>query len=101
MNLIVGSDQGIEGAVQAIGKKKVILVGYGGSATGIQGVAAGKWYGDVAQLPASEGRLATEAAIKAVRTGAKAGGVNPVADLPAAGVVTKDNADQFTGEWPG
>ena len=75
LNLIVGSDQGIEGAVQAIGKKKVILVGYGGSATGIQGVAAGKWYGDVAQLPASEGRLATEAAIKAVRTGAKAGGV--------------------------
>jgi ribose transport system substrate-binding protein len=101
MNLIVGSDQGIEGAIQAIGKKKVILVGYGGSATGIQGVAAGKWYGDVAQLPASEGRLATEAAIKAVRTGAKAGGVNPVADLPAEGVVTKDNADQFTGEWPG
>jgi ribose transport system substrate-binding protein len=101
MNLIVGSDQGIEGAVQAIGKKKVILVGYGGSSTGIQGVAAGKWYGDVAQLPASEGRLAAEAAIKAVRTGAKAGGVNPVADLPAAGVVTKDNADQFTGEWPG
>jgi ribose transport system substrate-binding protein len=101
MNLIVGSDQGIEGAVQAIGKKTVILVGYGGSSTGIQGVAAGKWYGDVAQLPASEGRLAAEAAIKAVRTGAKAGGVNPVADLPAAGVVTKDNADQFTGEWPG
>jgi ribose transport system substrate-binding protein len=101
LNLIVGSDQGIEGAVQAIGKKKVILVGYGGSAAGIQGVAAGKWYGDVAQLPASEGRLAALAAIKAVRTGAKTGGQNPVAQLPAEGVVTKDNADQFTGEWPG
>jgi ribose transport system substrate-binding protein len=101
LNLIIGSDQGIEGAVQAIGKKKIILVGYGGSATGIQGVAAGKWYGDVAQLPASEGRLAALAAIKAVRTGAKTGGQNPVADLPDEGVVTKDNADQFTGEWPG
>jgi ribose transport system substrate-binding protein len=101
LNLIVGSDQGIEGAVQAIGKKKVILVGYGGSAAGIQGVASGKWYGDVAQLPASEGRLAALAAIKAVRTGAKTGGQNPVAQLPAEGVVTKDNADQFTGEWPG
>ena len=101
LDLIVGSDQGIEGAVQAIGKKKVALVGYGGSATGIQGVGAGTWYGDVAQLPASEGRIATQAAIKAVRTGAKAGGVNPVADLPAQGVVTKENADQFTGEWPG
>ncbi len=101
LNLIVGSDQGIEGAIQALGKKKVILVGYGGSAAGIQGVAAGKWYGDVAQLPASEGRLAAQAAIKAVRTGAKSGGQNPVADLPAEGVVTKDNADQFTAEWPG
>jgi ribose transport system substrate-binding protein len=101
LNLIVGSDQGIEGAVQAIGKKKIVLVGYGGSAAGIQGVAAGAWYGDVAQLPASEGRLAAQAVIKAVRTGAKAGGVNPVAQLPAAGVVTKDNASQFTAEWPG
>ena len=26
---------------------------------------------------------------------------NPVADLPNQGVVTKANADQFTGEWPG
>jgi ribose transport system substrate-binding protein len=101
LNLIVGSDQGIEGAVQAIGKKPVILVGYGGSAAGIQGVAAGTWYGDVAQLPASEGRLATQAAIKAVRNGAKGAGTDPVAQLPAQGVVTKENADQFTGEWPG
>jgi ribose transport system substrate-binding protein len=101
LNLIVGSDQGIEGAIQALGKKKVILVGYGGSATGINGVAAGTWYGDVAQLPASEGRLAAQAAIKAVRTGAKTGGQNPVAQLPDQGVVTKANAEQFTGEWPG
>jgi ribose transport system substrate-binding protein len=101
LNLIVGSDQGIEGAVQAIGKKKVILVGYGGSAAAIQGVGAGQWYGDVAQLPASEGRLAAQAAIKAVREGKDAGGSNPVADLPAEGVVTKDNASQFTAEWPG
>ena len=101
LDLIVGSDQGIEGTVQAIGKKKVILVGYGGSAAALQGVAAGKWYGDVAQLPASEGRLAAQAAIKAVRTGAKTPGQNPVAQLPAQGVVTKDNADQFTAEWPG
>jgi ribose transport system substrate-binding protein len=101
LNLIVGSDQGIEGAVQAIGKKKVVLVGYGGSAAGIQGVDAGTWYGDVAQLPASEGRLATQAAIKAVRNGAKGAGIDPVAQLPAQGVITKENANQFTGEWPG
>jgi hypothetical protein len=46
-------------------------------------------------------RLAAQAAIKAVREGKDTGGQNPVADLPAAGVVTKDNASQFTAEWPG
>ena len=101
LNLIVGSDQGIEGAVQAVGKKPILLVGYGGSAAALQGVAAGQWFGDVAQLPASEGRLAAQAAIKAVRESKDSGGQNPVADLPAAGVVTKDNASQFTAEWPG
>ena len=53
----MGSDQGIQGAVQAIGKKKVALVGYGGAAAAMQGVAAGTWFGDVAQPPATEGRL--------------------------------------------
>ena len=90
MNLIVGSDQGIEGAVQAIGKKKITLVGYGGSAAALQGVGSGAWFGDVAQLPASEGRLAVLAAVKAVQDGTKGAGVHPVASLPNAGVVTKD-----------
>ncbi len=101
INLIVGSDQGIEGAVQAVGKKKVILVGYGASAAALQGVASGAWYGDVAQLPASEGRLATQAAVKAVQNGTVSGGVDPVAQLPNGGIVTKANVKQFTAEWPG
>jgi ribose transport system substrate-binding protein len=101
INLIVGSDQGIEGAVQGIGKKKVTLVGYGASAAALNGVAAGQWFGDVAQLPATEGRLAAQAAVKAVQDGANAGGVDPVAQLPNGGVVTKDNVKQFTAEWPG
>ena len=101
INLIVGSDQGIEGAVQAVGKKKVILVGYGASAAALQGVASGAWYGDVAQLPASEGRLATQAAVKAVQNGTVSGGVDPVAQLPNSGIVTKANVKQFTAEWPG
>jgi ribose transport system substrate-binding protein len=101
MNLIVGSDQGIEGAVQGLGKKKMALVGYGGSAAAMQGVGAGAWFGDVAQLPATEGRLAAQAAVKAVQDGTVTGGVDPVGDLPNGGVVTKDNVDQFTAEWPG
>jgi ribose transport system substrate-binding protein len=105
LNLIVGSDQGIEGGAQALTTAhktgKVILVGYGASAAALQGVASGAWYGDVAQAPASEGRLAVVAMIKALRDGTSSGGIDPVAGLPNSGVVTKDNASQFTAEWPG
>jgi ribose transport system substrate-binding protein len=105
LNLIVGSDQGIEGGAQAVSAihktGKIILVGYGASAAALQGVAAGAWYGDVAQAPASEGRLAVTAMIKALRDGKSSGGIDPVAGLPNHGVVTKANASQFTAEWPG
>jgi ribose transport system substrate-binding protein len=105
LNLIVGSDQGIEGGAQALAAAhktgKVILVGYGASAAALQGVAAGTWYGDVAQAPASEGRLAVVAMIKALRQGKSSGGIDPVGSLPSSGVVTKANASQFTAEWPG
>lgn len=51
INLVVGSDQGIEGAQQAIagaGKTgKVVLVGYGASAAALRGIRSGAWYGDV------------------------------------------------------
>ena len=105
LNLIVGSDQGIEGGVQAVSAAhltgKVILVGYGASAAALAGVASGAWYADVAQAPASEGRLAVQALVAALETGKTTGGVDPVAQLPDAGVVTKANVSQFTAEWPG
>ena len=105
LNLIVGSDQGIEGGVQAVTAKhlsgKVILVGYGASAAALAGVASGSWFGDVAQAPASEGRLAVQALVKALRTGQDSGGIDPVAQLPDNGIVTKANVSQFTAEWPG
>jgi len=80
---------------------KVILVGYGASAAALAGVASGAWYGDVAQAPASEGRLAVQALVKALRTGQDSGGIDPVAQLPDNGIVTKANVSQFTAEWPG
>ncbi len=105
LTLIVGSDQGIEGSQQAVaaaGKTgKVILVGYGASAAALRGVKSGTWYGDVAQLPATEGRLAVEDLASAIRTGVITGGVDPVAELPSGGVITKSNVDQFHAEWPG
>jgi ribose transport system substrate-binding protein len=105
LNLIVGSDQGIEGGAQALAALhktgKVILVGYGASAAALAGVSSGAWYGDVAQAPASEGRLAVQAMIKALRDSKSSGGIDPVATLPNGGVVTRANAGQFTAEWPG
>jgi ribose transport system substrate-binding protein len=105
LNLIVGSDQGIEGGAQALTAAhktgKVILVGYGASAAALAGVASGAWYADVAQAPASEGRLAVLALVRALRTGQNSGGIDPVAELPDGGVVTKANVSQFTAQWPG
>jgi ribose transport system substrate-binding protein len=105
INAIVGSDQGIEGAVQALdaAKKtgKVLLVGYGGSAAGLNGVKAGTWFGTVMQDPASEGRIGVESLVKAIRDNTVTGGLDPLSQLPDKGIVTKANVDQFTAEWPG
>lgn len=105
LNLIVGSDQGIEGAAQALATakltSKVLLVGYGASAAALQGIAAGAWYGDVAQAPAREGSLAMQALIAALNTGRVSGGIDPVAGLPDNGLVTRANVSLFTAEWTG
>ena len=105
INVIVAADQGIQGAVQALDGAKltgsVLLVGFGGSATAVAGVKAGTWFSDVAQAPASEGSLGMQALIKAIKTGKVTGALNPVAALPDKGVITKANANKFTGEWLG
>jgi ribose transport system substrate-binding protein len=105
LNLIVGSDQGIEGAMTALTtvdkSDHVLLVGYGASAAAVAGVESGAIFSDVAQAPASEGRLAVQALVEALQTGKVSGAINPVAGLPDGGIVTKANASQFTPEWPG
>ena len=101
INLIAGSDQGIEGAQQANTSKKVVLVGYGGSAAGIAGIKAGKWFGSVQQTPATEGRLGMQQVIAAAQNGTSSAAVDPLASLPNGGTITKANVSQFTPEWPG
>jgi ribose transport system substrate-binding protein len=105
LNVIVGSDQGIEGAAQALAvakpTSKVLLVGYGASAAALHGIASGTWYGDVAQAPAREGSLAMEALIAALATGKVSGAINPVAGLPDSGIITRANVGQFSAEWTG
>jgi ribose transport system substrate-binding protein len=105
LNLIVASDQGLEGTTQALaatGKTgKILLVGFGASKAGLDLVKSGAVFGDVAQAPASEGKLGVEALIKAIRNGTDTGGVDPVAQLPNGGIATKQNVGQFSPEWPG
>jgi len=64
-------------------------------------VQSGAWFGDVAQNPATEGRLGTQQLIQAIRTGKDSAAVNAVNQLPGDGVITKANASQFHAEWPG
>ncbi|MGH3251609.1 MAG: sugar ABC transporter substrate-binding protein, partial [Trebonia sp.] len=56
LNLVTGSDQGIEGATVALQTAhktgKVLLVGYGASDAAIAGVTSGAWLSDVGQAPA-------------------------------------------------
>jgi ribose transport system substrate-binding protein len=101
INLIVGADQGALGAQQALGGKKVVLVGYGGGGVGLKAVKAGRWFGTVMQRPATEGRLAMQCVIKAVKTGKGCGGIDVLATLPNGGIVTRANASKFKAEWPG
>jgi ribose transport system substrate-binding protein len=105
LNVITGSDQGMEGATVALSTAhktgQVLLVGYGASDAAIAGVTSGGWFSDVAQAPSSEGRLAVQALVAAIQTGKVSGAVNPVAAEPNGGIVTKATASQFTGEWTG
>ena len=58
-------------------------------------------FADVVQAPATEGRLGMEALIDALRNGNNQGDIDPFADFPNNGVMTKDTASEFTGEWAG
>ena len=107
IDVIVGADQSITGALQATQAAgvadKVRLVGYGGGAVALQGIAAGDRFATVMQLPATEGRLGVEQLVSAITTGTPAAGMDPLAELPNAGVVTADNVSDFLtlAEWPG
>jgi len=100
LNVVVGADQGIEGT-QRVAPKRLILIGYGGSAAALHGVASGSWYGDVVQLPASEGRDAVNDLVKAVRNGKTFSGVELSLSLPNGGIATRSTVKKFHSEWVG
>ncbi len=105
INVLVGADQGITGAITAIEDAgltgKIVLIGYGGAAVAYNRIAAGQQYATVAQLPATEGRLVVEDLVRAIRTGVPSPARDPVGELPDDGIVTKENVANFVAEWPG
>jgi len=101
INLIAASDQGIEGAAAASSAAKAVLVGFGASKAGIAGVKSGRWYGTVAQDPATEGKDGVLTLVNAIRNNKNYPGENPLNSLPHKGVVTKSDASEFKGEWQG
>jgi ribose transport system substrate-binding protein len=105
LDLITGSDQGIEGAMTALSttdkSDHVLLVGYGASAAAVAGIESGAVFSDVAQAPSAEGTDAVKALVAAISTGKVSGAVDPVAGFPDSGVVNKADVSQFTPEWQG
>jgi ribose transport system substrate-binding protein len=103
INIMVGSDQGMEGATSAIRStgRKVLIIGLGGSVAGLNHVKDGTWFGDVVAQPATEGKVAVEDVVKAITNGQHSGGVTVEARLPGDGIATQNNVSDFTGEWAG
>jgi ribose transport system substrate-binding protein len=103
INIMVGSDQGMEGATSAIRStgRKVLIVGLGGSVAGLNHVKDGSWFGDVVAQPATEGKVAVEDLVNAISNGQRSGGVTVESRLPGDGIATRNNVSQFTGEWAG
>ena len=103
-DVVMGADQSIQGVEIVLrdeGLDDVRLIGLGGSITGLQAVAEGRWYGVVFGAPGSEGANAMNAMILALTEGTFSGGINPLANVTDNGLVTVENVDQFTGQWDG
>ena len=103
-DVVIGADQSIQGVEIVLndeGMDDVKLIGLGGSITGLQAVAEGRWYGVIYGAPGSEGANAMNAMIRALTEGVHSGGINPLADVTDNGLVTATNVDKFTGQWDG
>jgi ribose transport system substrate-binding protein len=105
IDVVVGADQSVQGSLLALQDAgldgDVKLIGFGGSEAAIKGVRDGVWFGDLFGAPATEGRLAMEALVKAIDDGTQSGGIDTASTLPDDGLVTSSNVSQFKSEWAG
>jgi len=105
INVMVGSDQSMQGSAialsdQGVAPGTVKLIGLGGSSPALAGIKDGSWFGTVFGAPGDEGRIAMQAMVDAL-AGTMTGGVDPLTQIPDEGLVTKDNVDKFTAQWDG
>lgn len=103
VDVMASNDQAIRGATQAVRQAgllgKVKLIGGGGSKQAIAEIRKGTWFGDVMNVPYSEGKEAAKRAIEAAR-GQKVPVETNSMDLSPVGLtVTKANLGDYQGEW--
>lgn len=92
---------GVEDAVKSAGLTgKVTLIGDGASTQGVAAVKDGRWFGTTVYLPFTEGKLAAEMAINAVR------GIQPAKNdinvrdsSPIGHAFTQQTTTAFTPQW--
>ena len=83
-------------AIEDAGVSGIKIIGFGGSEVAIAAISSGAWFGDVFGAPFTEGQLAMNAMIAALRDGTVTGGVNPLLDFPNGGLVNASNVADFT-----
>ncbi len=104
-HVMVGADQSIQGAAIVLSDEgmtgQVKLIGLGGSAPALKGIADGSWFGGVFGAPADEGRLAMEAMVDALANGNHQGGIDPLTTVADDGLITSGNISKFSAQWDG
>jgi ribose transport system substrate-binding protein len=103
-DVVVGSDQGMQGVQLALedeGVTGVKIVGSGGSTPAIAAIKAKEWFGGVAGLPLTEGELSMKAMVKALEGGKPSGGIDPAKSIPGGVLITQDNVDGFKPQFAG
>jgi ribose transport system substrate-binding protein len=106
--IATSGDQMTLGAEQAVKNAdrtgKITLIGSASSKQGVTAVREGRWFSTPVYLPADEGRIATELAIKAVRGEDVPSSVNTLDLSPVGASATRESLStergkSFEGQW--
>ena len=103
IDVVVGADQSMQGAEIALsdaGTEGVRIIGFGGSSYSVTAITDGRWWGGLYGAPYTEGRLAMEAMVEALK-GVDLGGIDTSLNVPNRGLMTQDNIAEFPAQWDG